>query len=209
MLNRLKEERRDSFAQRHKADLYRHFRPGHRRGWTGGAHQPCRARFGLHAAQFSNDSGATITSLLVSYFGEEWRLGQTGRGPDRLDFQYSTDATDLTSGIWTDVNALDFITPNTAGAAGARDGNSTADRTSISSTVGGLNISSGARFWIRWTDYSAAGNQDGLAVDDFSLTLSGTTPSADPGALPEPKSLALAALGLGAAALVRRRQQQV
>ena len=45
-----------------------------------------------------------ITSLAISYTGEQWRLGQvdTGRAADRLDFQLSTNATSLTTGTWTD-----------------------------------------------------------------------------------------------------------
>ncbi|HEY8898025.1 MAG TPA: hypothetical protein VIM79_24535, partial [Niastella sp.] len=37
-------------------------------------------------ASFTNNTGATITTLTVSYTGEQWRLGAAGR-VDRLDFQ--------------------------------------------------------------------------------------------------------------------------
>ena len=40
-------------------------------------------------AAFVNNTGTTITSLTITYTGEQWRLGATGR-TDRLDFQYST-----------------------------------------------------------------------------------------------------------------------
>ena len=36
-------------------------------------------------ASYTNNVGAPITSLLISYNGEQWRLGATGR-VDRLDF---------------------------------------------------------------------------------------------------------------------------
>ena len=52
-----------------------------------------------------------------------WHLGATANA-DRLDFQYSTNATSLINGTYTDVNALDLTTPNSSGTAGARDGNS-------------------------------------------------------------------------------------
>src|SRR5581483_11794474 len=120
-------------------------------------------------ASYTNNTGATITSLLISYTGEQWRLGSVGR-TDQLDFQISTDATSLTTGTWTDVNALDFIAPVQTGATGGLDGNSAANRTAISSTISGLNIANGAGFWIRWTDFDATGADDGLAVDDFCLT---------------------------------------
>jgi hypothetical protein len=43
-------------------------------------------------ASFTNDTGSAIGSAAVSYNGEQWRLGALGR-VDRLDFQYSTNAT--------------------------------------------------------------------------------------------------------------------
>ena len=122
----------------------------------------------LRGAAYTNDTGSTLTSLAVAYTGEEWRLGTTAR-TDRLDFQYSLDATDLTTGTWTDVNALDFTTPDT-GIVGAKDGNAAGERTAISSTITGLSIASGACVWVRWVDLDASGADDGLAVDDFSIT---------------------------------------
>src|SRR6185436_1444018 len=65
-------------------------------------------------AAFTNNTGGTITSLAIDYTGEQWRLGATGRA-DRIDFQYSVNATSLTTGTWTDVNNLDFTGPITAG----------------------------------------------------------------------------------------------
>lgn len=119
-------------------------------------------------AFFRNDTGSTINTLQIAYTGEEWRLGTASR-TDRLDFQYSTDATSLTTGTWTDADALDFTTPNTTGT-GAKDGNDAANRTALSNTITGLNIAPGATVWIRWTDLDASGADDGLAVDDFSIT---------------------------------------
>jgi len=119
-------------------------------------------------AKFTNNTGSTITSLNVSYTGEQWRLGSAGR-TDRIDFQITTNATDLLTGTYTDVDTLDFTTPDTA-TVGAKNGNAAADRTAISGTIPSLNIPNGATFFIRWTDLDATGADDGLAVDDFSLT---------------------------------------
>jgi fibronectin-binding autotransporter adhesin len=119
-------------------------------------------------AFYQNDTGSTVNALQISYTGEEWRLGSASK-TDQLDFQYSTDATTLATGTWTDVNALDFTTPNTT-TTGSKDGNAVGNRTAISSTITGLSIAPGATFWIRWTDFDATGSDDGLAVDDFSIT---------------------------------------
>jgi predicted extracellular nuclease len=122
-------------------------------------------------AGFTNDTGSQVSTLAIAYAGEHWRLGVTDRGAaDRLDFQYSLDATSLTSGTWVSVDSLDFATPNSSGTAGARDGNNAANRTLLSATVQGLAIAPAATFWIRWTDFDITSSDDGLAVDDFSLT---------------------------------------
>ncbi len=120
-------------------------------------------------ASFTNATGETITALRIEYTGEQWRLGATGRA-DRLDFQLSTDATSLTTGTWTDYDALDFSSPTTSGTVGALDGNASANRTAIGYTISGLNIPNGATFWIRWLDFNVSGSDDGLAIDDFALT---------------------------------------
>ncbi|HEY9088210.1 MAG TPA: ExeM/NucH family extracellular endonuclease [Anaerolineaceae bacterium] len=122
-------------------------------------------------AQFINNTGASISTLTVSYTGEMWRAGVTNRGAaDRLDFQYSIDATSLSTGTWTDLDALDFNSPNISAPVGALSGNSPGNQAAVSFTITGLNISNGATFWIRWTDFNIASSDDGLAIDDFSLT---------------------------------------
>lgn len=126
-------------------------------------------------ACFTNNTGQTITSLDVAYVGEEWRLGTAGR-TDQIDFQYSTDAISLASGTWTDVNTLDFITPDTA-TTGAKNGNAASSRTALSSAIPSLSIANGATFWIRWVDFNASGADDGLSVDSFSLTPQGGAPT--------------------------------
>ena len=145
--------------------------------------------------ELTNNTGGTITSLLVSYFGEQWRQGTTGRF-DRLDFQYSTTATSVAAGVFTDFDALDFVAPNGGSTIGLLDGNLAANRTAINGVVTGLNIASGATFWLRWSDFDATGSDDGLAIDNFSLTANG---------VPEPGSLALAGVALLALARIRRK----
>lgn len=127
-------------------------------------------------AAFVNNTGATITSLTIAYTGEQWRFGGRTGNPvpaDEIDFAYSSDASDLTTGTWTNVPALNFPSPNLAGTAGARDGNDPSNRTAIATTVNGLNIPNGQTFWIRWSDPNITGSDDALAVDDFSITAAG------------------------------------
>lgn len=126
---------------------------------------------------FVNNTGGAIASLAITFVGEQWRLGTQGRA-DRIDFQYSLNATSLTTGTWTDVNALDFSTPNMTAATGAVDGNAAGNFTPVSSTITGLSIANGGVVWVRWSDFNAQGADDGLAVDDLSITAqSGLTPT--------------------------------
>ena len=122
-------------------------------------------------ACFTNNTGGTISSLAIAYTGEQWRLGTAARS-DSLGFEYSLNATSLTTGAWTSVATLNFSTPNTA-TTGAKDGNAAANRTALSDTIGSLSIANGASFCIRWLDGDASGADDGLAVDDFSITPNG------------------------------------
>jgi hypothetical protein len=120
---------------------------------------------------FQNNTGSLLGSVTIDYIGEQWRLGTTGRS-DKIDFQYSLDATSLSTGTWIDVNELDFTGPISAGTVGALDGNSSTNRISLSFTITSLNIANGSSFWIRWNDIDASGSDDGLAIDDFQLSFS-------------------------------------
>lgn len=132
-------------------------------------------------ASFTNDTGTTVTGLDVSYAGEMYRAGVASRNAaDRLDFQLSTDATSLTTGTWSDYDALDFASPAISTTLGPKDGNASAFRSALTLSITGLSIANGASFWIRWTDYDISGLDDGLAVDDFSLTPRGVDPDAPP-----------------------------
>lgn len=129
-------------------------------------------------AAFRNNTGQAITGFNISYTGEQWRLGNSTRVTvDRLDFQYSTTATALNAGTYTDVNALDFNTPVVNdGVGGTKNGNIAPYRTALSAYVP-VTLAAGATIFIRWVDIDvASGSDDALAVDDFSLTAVNTTP---------------------------------
>lgn len=120
-------------------------------------------------AQIKNSTGQTITSLTISYTGEQWRCGAAARA-DQLTFQYSLNATSLSTGTWTDNSNLHFSSPNTI-ATGVLDGNAAANRIVKSTVITGLSIPANAIFWLRWNDVDASGADDGLAIDDFSIRL--------------------------------------
>lgn len=114
-------------------------------------------------AKIKNSTGSTITALTISYIGETWRVGTVSR-IDRIDFAYSTDASGINGGTWTDVNSLDYANPGQATGSGSLQHSS-----SITHTITGLNIASSSSIWIRWTDFDASSADDGMAIDDFSI----------------------------------------
>ncbi|WP_198172598.1 T9SS-dependent choice-of-anchor J family protein [Hymenobacter ginkgonis] len=126
-------------------------------------------------AAFTNSTGAALPNPRIAYTGETWRIGGTTRA-DKLSFQYSLDATSLSTGTWVDATALDYSnTPVTTAVTG---GVSTPIQTAtITGTLTGVTIPVGATVWIRWNDFNAAGSDDGMAVDDFSLSWGAVAPT--------------------------------
>jgi hypothetical protein len=123
-------------------------------------------------ACFVNNTGSAISTFVAGYTGEQWRLGDSAAPTDKLDFQFSTSANALNSGTYTDADGLDFSSPNNAaGSVGALNGNSAGNRTVIPpfAITPTTPIAANATFFIRWIPLNAAGNNDGLAIDDFSL----------------------------------------
>jgi hypothetical protein len=149
-------------------------------------------------ALFQNNTGLPLAGVTITFTGEQWRRGN-GSTPDRLDFASSTDATGLSTGTWTDVNALDFTSPVTGNPPNrALDGNATANRTMVTGAVTfAAPVATGGTFFIRWTDFNSTAQEDGMAIDDFNIT-----------PVPEPTTvLGAAAAGLGLVGWVRGRRR--
>ncbi|BBO34357.1 dockerin type I domain-containing protein [Lacipirellula parvula] len=134
-------------------------------------------------ACFLNNTGFVITSFTIAYTGEMWRLGAADAIVDRLDFEFSVNATSIVDQgpgvVWTAVNTLDFVSPNNTSPAGAKDGNLAANRTTTApvAVIPSGGIPDGGVFYIRWlANANIGGTNDGLAIDDFKLNIN---PSAD------------------------------
>lgn len=129
----------------------------------------------VYGAQLSNDTGSTLSSLEIGLRTEIWRRGDAAA--DRLVFAYSTNATSLATGTWTNFPALD-VTPPSAGAVGIRDGNAPGNFASLSATLTGLSVAPGAKLWVRWSELNASGADDALAIDDVRFGPAGDFPPA-------------------------------
>src|SRR5436190_402920 len=111
----------------------------------------------LTAVRFVNNTGATITSLNISYNGEEWRDGGAATPVAQTTFfEYQianagtiTDANTPGTG-WTAFSSLDMTTPTftNTGSGAALDGNLPANRVAKSATVT-VTINPGQEVWLQ------------------------------------------------------------
>jgi len=120
---------------------------------------------------FTNNTNNTITQMNISYVGEQWRTGDSLPIVDTLVFEYSLNASSIddSAATWTSVNALHFYSP-TPVHQGALDGNLAANQTSLSSTIT-AQVANASTVYFRWRDGDISGTEDGLAIDDFSMTV--------------------------------------
>ena len=120
---------------------------------------------------FTNSTGYTLTAISISYTGKTWRVATANRS-DQIDFQFSTSATTLTNGTWSDLNTLDYTNP------GQSVGNGSVQHSSlVSGNITGLSIAQGSTLFIRWTDYDASGADDGMGIDDLTITVTTGAPA--------------------------------
>lgn len=144
---------------------------------------------------FTNGLAAVITDLAIGYTGEQWRVGNAAAS--LLTFEYSTNATSLTTGNWTRASALDFLPLfiNGTSTGAALDGNLAANQRAISGTLSGLSIGIGSGFGLRWTQADVTGADQGLGIDNLSLRATSAQVQA---AVPEPSTWAMMLFGFGA-----------
>lgn len=135
---------------------------------------------GWLAASFTNDTTAEISSFNVSYDGEQWRDGGN-TSPQTMVFEYGFGSSFTAVSFWTAPGGtFDFISPHTT-ATGALDGNDAANRVA---GLGGTISSSwpaGETLWLRWIEHNDAGNDHGMAVDNFALSSAIVPPVGLPG----------------------------
>ncbi len=134
--------------------------------------------------RLQNNTGATITSLTISYAGEQWR--NSAAAAQTVAFSYLVGSPTVTGSLAefqsaaTAVAALDFTSPVTGGTAAALDGNAVANRTVLSTTITGLSIPAGTEIMLRWADPDQTGADHGLSIDDLSITPDGEGGGTDP-----------------------------
>jgi hypothetical protein len=95
---------------------------------------------------------------------------------------------------------FDWTSPLATATAAAVDGNVAGLVAGRGGTLNTLNWSNSSTLWIRWIENNDAGNDRGLAIDNFSLAaVSSTT------AVPEPSDFMGSVLAVLAVAIVKRK----
>jgi len=142
-----------------------------------------------------NATAGTLTEFSVSFTGQQWRRGDGGA--NALRFRYLVDGTSILDpeNTFTQVESLAFVSPVTTGTRIPLDGYLAENQVPLSGTITGLSWLPGQSLVLRWTDTNNSGFDDGLAIDNFTFV-----------AVPEPTSLAIAAVGLGVGFMVRARR---
>lgn len=149
-----------------------------------------------------NASGSALASMTVSFKQENWRTststlnimaaawGRTGGGMTATDF--------ITSAAMTPVNDLDLVGPAPVASNGALNGNDPINRFTRSHTFTfATPLAVGDSLFVRWLDVNDTGNDASLGLDECRFE--GT---------PVPEPATLAALGIGAVAMIRRRRSK-
>ena len=114
---------------------------------------------------YTNNTGSAITGFMITFKGETWRVGALNRA-DGIQFQYNQNTTAINgAGTWTSFSGLDYFNPGQATGSGSEQHSAI-----ISSAISGLNIAPGNTFCLRWVSFDATGSDDGIGVDDYSLT---------------------------------------
>ncbi|HMO82148.1 MAG TPA: carboxypeptidase-like regulatory domain-containing protein [Pyrinomonadaceae bacterium] len=121
-----------------------------------------------YGVRLRNDTKNPITSLEVTYTGEQWR--NSNASPQTLSFEYRQAAsiTDILTGDYTAFTSLDFTTPTFGGTVGAIDGNAKGNRIELNAVLS-VNIPVGEEIMLRWADIDDSGSDHAISIDDFSV----------------------------------------
>lgn len=160
-----------------------------------------------YGVQLVNNGNLAITAIIISLTQENWRTSTSTLGiPNTINASYArssaTSATAsnfLTSGDnFLDLDQLDLVGPTPVATNGAIDGNNPANQVAKNAQISFAfaPLAPGESVWLRWHDVDDPQNDAGIGIDNLNIVVE---------TVPEPATLA--ALGLGAAALLRRRRK--
>lgn len=153
--------------------------------------------------QLTNNTGDTIRQIAISFTQENWRSSTTSVNTLTAGWALGSGSVVATNYLNADgfnnISDLNLVGPAAVATNGALDGNLAANQVLRSTTLTGIEVAQGQSIFFRWQDFNDPGNDAGLAIDNFSLSVT---------SVPEPASLALLGTVLGAGGLLRFRRKR-
>jgi hypothetical protein len=139
-----------------------------------------------YGVRLRNNTGTTVTSVEITYTGEQWSIADNAGNANFLSVGYriGTGITSSTTGTWTNIGALQFnqLYGNAQSAALggtacngtstqclALNGNQASNRQQLTTCLS-VSIPAGQEIFIRWADVDNSANDHHLQIDDFSVT---------------------------------------
>jgi hypothetical protein len=135
---------------------------------------------GWLALAMTNDTGAAIAALNVSFSGEQWRNGgNTTAHSMVLEYGYGSSFGGVTTWIKPG-GSFNWTSPVATGTAAAVDGNAAGK---VSGLGGSLDLAAApwaanGTLWLRWIENNDSGNDHGLAIDDLAISAQVAAPAA-------------------------------
>lgn len=126
---------------------------------------------GWIAVAITNSTGLTLRSFELHYDGEQWRNGGN-ISAQTMVMQYGFGSSFGEVSVWVSPgDAFNFTSPVVGSTATALDGNQAGNRLGeLGGVVSNLAWSSGQTLWIRWIEVNDAGNDHGLAIDNWRFS---------------------------------------
>ncbi|GAB3526649.1 hypothetical protein GCM10027443_02070 [Pontibacter brevis] len=125
-----------------------------------------------------NNTGDTIYTVDVSFYGEQWRISNIDAGEHKIDFYYAVSSDKAAFKLsprsdenWIPYPALNFKSPHFYTRGRALNGNNAANRRLMEAVLT-VNIPDGHYLMLRWKDADEFDVDHGLAIDDFSISWS-------------------------------------
>jgi len=139
---------------------------------------------GWMAVALVNTSGGLFDGFSVKWDGEQWRNGGN-TAAQTMVFEYGFGSAFGTVANWnTPGGSFDWPSPVNTSTAAAVDGNVDGRVPDIGGGITGLTWAAGETLWLRWVESNDAGNDHGLAIDNFSFRATTSTQTSVPDSLP-------------------------